>query len=149
MGRKSRQKKERRKVEHPTIFVFDGTIRHYTEGSMFSLRAQVTPNEWEQMVKETIEYRIFLECLKETAFPILKERWSKVDDWWRLQLGIAIDRMKELDPAIFLGINHDGLKAKFTEKIKKNAESVVSDIKLLRETQNSFGDLSQVDVSEL
>ena len=121
MGRKSRQKKERRKVEHPTIFVFDGTIRHYTEGSMFSLRAQVTPNEWEQMVKETIEYRIFLECLKETAFPILKERWSKVD----------------------------GLKAKFTEKIKKNAESVVSDIKLLRETQNSFGDLSQVDVSEL
>jgi hypothetical protein len=147
MGKKSRQKKK--KAEHPTVFVFDGAIRHHEEGSMFHLHTQVTTEEWQQIVRETIEYKIFAECLKDVAFPILKETWTKIEDWWRLQLGIAVTRMKEIDPMIFLGINQDKIRAQYTQKIQANAQAVVEDIKNIRETMRIVQDNSKADVSEL
>ena len=85
----SRKGKKKERVENPTLFVFEGSIQHYDEGSMRKLSMQVTPEEWLKIATETMEYNIFLECLKETASPILKEEWTEHDEWWRLQLGVA------------------------------------------------------------
>ncbi len=149
MGQKSRRK--RKKVEHPTLFVFEGVIKHYEDGSMFELQTQLTSDEWRQVVEETVKYKLFIECLKEIAFPILKEKWTKVDDWWRVQLGIAVSRMRQIDGMAFLGINQEAIKKTFEDKIKTNAQSVVDDIKFMRETQTSFhgDDPSQATVSNL
>ncbi len=128
-------KKRKQNSPSPCLFVFNGEIRNFDDGTMIELYTKITPTEWKQIVDETIKYKIFVECLKETAFPILKERWTKEDDWWRLQLEIAVSRMRNLEPMLFLEYNQDDLKKIYTEKMKNNAEEVVKDIKRLRETQ--------------
>jgi hypothetical protein len=103
-------KKKRKQEPHPTLFVLDGTIRYYDDGSMLELHTSVTVEEWQQIILETIRYKVFVDCLKETAFPILKEKWTKEDDWWRLQLNTACGRMRNIDPLFFISINQDDLK---------------------------------------
>lgn len=147
MGVRSRRK--RKKVENPTLFVFEGSVRHFEDGTMFSLHTQVTQNEWHTIVKETIEYQIFLECLKADAFPILKEKWTKVDEWWRVQLKHAVAQMKGIDPLFIATINQDMIKINYSAKITANAAEVVNDIKKLRDAQHTFADDSNPTVSEL
>lgn len=152
MGQRSRKKKNRRKPEpHPTIFVLDGEIRHYEEGSMLELFTKITPDEWRHITEETVKYKLFLEVLKETAFPILKETWTKEDDWWRLQLEVAISRMRNIDPMAFVTINQEEIKKTYTSQAQVNAEEMVTTIKLLRDTQNAFQntDPSRNAVSDL
>jgi len=104
--------------------VFDGSIRHYADGSMLQLYSSILPNEWESIVEETIKYQIFLECLKSVAFPILNEKWTKDDDWFRLQLDIAVSRMRNLDPMLVMKWNVDDIKKKYTDKINSGAAEV-------------------------
>jgi hypothetical protein len=151
MGQKSRRKRKNREpVENPTLFVFDGGIRHYEEGSMFGLRQQVTEEEWLQIVSDTLKYKIFIECLKDVACPILKESWTKEDDWWRLQLQVAVERIREVDPAALFPHNQDDIRKRYTEQMKNNAEAVAREIRLLRELERGPStDYSKANVSAL
>lgn len=153
MGRKSRQKQERRHEPHPTIFVFDGSIQHFPDGSMLELYTGVTPDEWQDIVVGTVQYKIFLDCLKDIACPLLHESWTSEDDWFRVVLEHNISRMRQLDPMIFLPINQETIKVEFEKKIRKNALEVSEDIKRFREQHQSFlgerSDHTKTDVSEL
>lgn len=138
MGKRSRNKKARR--EHPTIFVLDGALTHYEEGSMMELYTKITPEEWKHITEETVKYKLFLEVLKETAYPVLKETWDKNDDWWRLQLEVSITRMREVDPMAFVAINQEAIKKSYTEQARVNAEEMVKTIKLMHDQQNAYFD---------
>jgi hypothetical protein len=143
-------KKKRKQEPHPTLFVLDGTIRYYDDGSMLELHTSVTVEEWQQIILETIRYKVFVDCLKETAFPILKEKWTKEDDWWRLQLNTACGRMRNIDPLFFISINQDDLKKAFSAKMRDNATEVINSIKLLRDLdRGGFDDPSNAVVSDL
>ncbi len=143
------KKKKKPKPENPTIFVFEGSIQHYEDGSMFNLKAQVTDDEWRKIVDETVRYKIFIECLKTVAFPILKEEWAKMDDWWRVQLEVAVGRMKELDPMVLIPIDQEAIRKQYSAKMTANAATVIEDIKQLRKMENPYGDFSQASVSAL
>lgn len=153
MGKKSRQKKARRNEPHPTIFVLEGGIQHFPDGSMMELYTGVTPEEWKEIVVETVQYRIFLDCLKEVACSILKEPWTKEDEWFRIVLEHNIGRMQNLDPMLFITFNQKEIRKNFEEKIRKNALDVAEDIKRVREHHHSWlgekSDHSKTNVSEL
>jgi hypothetical protein len=147
----AKKKKDKKQVEHPTIFSFDGSLRIYEEGSMYNLHMQVSEEEWKQITTETIQFKIFLECLKETAFPILKEIWTPEDEWWRLQLEVAVGRMKDIDPMLFVtsGVNVEATKTAYTDKMKKNAAEVVEQIKKIRSQAIPTIDPARTEVSDL
>ncbi len=153
MGKKSRQKKTRRTETHPTLFVFDGAIKHFPDGSMLELHAGVNPDEWQDIIIGTIQYKIFLDCLKEIACPLLHEEWTQDDEWYRIMLDHNIGRMRNIDPMIFLPINQKEIREKFEEKIRRNALEVSEDIKRFKEQNRTWlGERSnhdQTDVSEL
>jgi hypothetical protein len=153
MGKKSRQKKARRNEPHPTIFVLDGTIQHFPDGSMMELYTGVTPDEWQEIVISSVQFKIFLDCLKDVACPLLHEVWTKEDEWYRLMLEHNISRMRNLDPMIFLPIDQDEIKRKFEDKIRTQSIEVAADIKKFRDQHYSFlgerSDHSSTDVSEL
>lgn len=136
MAKKKSQPKRRRKEEHPTVFVFDGSIRCYEEGSMLELHTQISPEEWEQVVDQTVAYKVFVECLKEYACPQLDEKWSADDDWFRIQLDVAVSRMRNIDAL---------LVAKFDQKaIKDNYLSIMkSSVSNIKELMSDFK--SQID----
>ena len=113
-----------RKENHPTIFVWDGAVQLYDEGSMLSLHTQVTNEEWELMVEQTVQYKVFLECLKETAYPILGESWDDEDDWFRIQLDVAVSRMRNIDSLLVLKHDKKNISEIYTEKMKRNATEV-------------------------
>lgn len=116
--------KKARKENHPTMFVWDGSIRLYEEGSMLSLHTQVTNEEWESIVEQTIKYKVFLECLKETACPILGEPWDDEDDWFRIQLDVAVSRMRNIDGLLVLRHNQKIISEAYTIKMKREATEV-------------------------
>jgi hypothetical protein len=138
------QKKKTKTVDHPTMFVHEGTIKCYEEGTMLELKTLLSQEEWLGIVKETVEYLIFITCLKTVAFPILNEAWDKDDDWWRVQLEIAVNRMRDLDPLVLIPIDQDAIRTAFTDKMKANAASVVEDIKAMRQARITHSDVTQV-----
>lgn len=153
MGHQSRTRKKRRNPEHPTMFVLDGSIRHYEGGSMLELYSQITQDEWTEIIIGTIQYKIFLDCLKDVACPVLHETWTREDDWFRLMLDVNLGRMKNLDPLQFATIRQDEVRTAFEAKIKKNAAEVADDIKRFRDQHRSWldsrSDHSSTNVSEL
>lgn len=132
---KKKKKKNRIIIEHPTMFVHEGSIKVFSEGSMLQLHMEVTPEEWQQIVKETVEYQTFLECIKKVACPILREPWDEEDDWYRLQLEIAISRMRNIDPLLVASVNVEELTKAYTEKMTANAKEVMALVKSLKEQQ--------------
>jgi len=131
-------RKKNKNQDHPTLFVLDGSVRHYENGSMLELHSSIRPNEWELIVEETIKYKIFLECLKETAFPTLDEQWNEQDEWFRLQLDIAVSRIKNIDPILAMKWNEDDIKKKYTCKIAYESKLVRELIDTVREQQRSL-----------
>lgn len=132
---KKRKKKEKPEV-HPTLFVWEGVIRHYSGGSMLELYSNITMDEWKTIVEETISYYTFVVCLKEVAFPILKETWTEEDDWYRLQLEIAVSRIRNIDPLAINQKNVDLLKDEYTKKMQTNAKQLMEDIETMRSAQS-------------
>ncbi len=146
----SRMRKEKKgTIEHPTIFVLDGEMKQYEEGSMLELHMQLQQEEWLEIVNDTIRFKIFIECLKETAFPILNETWTEEDDWWRLQLDVAVSRMRNIDPMVFIPIDQDKIKTAFTAKMKTNAAEVVEEIKKLRTQAQPEDNRTNIPISDL
>jgi len=123
------------KEPHPTIFVLEGSIRWYKDGSMLELHAQVTPEEWAIIVDETIKYKLFIECLKQTACPILEEAWTEEDEWFRLQLDVAVSRIRNLDPLLVAKYDQKQILSEYTNQAKKNAQLAKAGIEQIRQEQ--------------
>lgn len=121
-----------KKEQHPTIFVLEGDIKHYKEGSMLQLNTQITQEEWEIIVEETVKYKVFLECLKNTGCPLLGESWDEEDDWFRLQLDVAVSRMRNLDPLFVAKYDQEELTTAYSKKMAKNAAEVKALVEQMR-----------------
>lgn len=133
-----KKKPKRKKEKQPTLFAFNGSIQLFNEGSMLELHSQITSEEWVMIVEETIKYKIFLECLKNIAVPILQEDWSKEDEWFIVQLNIAISRMKNIDPLLVASHNQEAICDIYTKQMKNNAEEVRKAILEIREAQKQL-----------
>lgn len=138
MAKKQSKHKRRKKEEHPCIFILEGEIRHYDEGSMLQLHTLITTEEWEIIVDETVKYKVFLECLKDTGCPLLGEPWEKEDDWFRLQLDVAVSRMRNLDPFLVASHNQKALTVAFTEKMTRNAGEVQDLVTQMRDEKKAM-----------
>lgn len=130
--------KRKKKEQHPTVFALDGTIQVYEDGSMLELHAKVTPDEWEMIVEETVKYRAFVECLKEIAVPALEERWEDEDDWFRIQLDVAISRMLNIDTLLVSKFNHEEIKKTYADAMKKNSAKMLEFIEQVRAGQRAI-----------
>lgn len=130
----SNKKKKKKKV-HPTLFALDGSIRYYKDGSMLELHSAITPNEWAHIIEETIKYKIFLECLKEIAFPILKEKWTKEDEWFRLQLVVSVSRMRNIDPLLVAKWDEEDIKKQYSKGMLDGATSLQELVSTIKDQQ--------------
>lgn len=135
MSKKSK-KGPKRKNNHPTLFVFDGSIRYYPNGSMLELHTAVTEEEWGLITEETVKYKIFLECLKEVAYPALDEKWTKEDDWFRLQLEIATSRIRNIDPMAMIRWQEKAIKEEYVKKMLDGSKQMIDLIKEMRKQQS-------------
>jgi len=126
-------KKPKRKEAHPTLFVLDGSIRYYDDGSMLELHSLVTPEEWIQIVEETIKYKIFVNCLKEVAIPLLEERWDDDDDYFRIQLDVAVSRIRNIDPLLVAKFNQKEIAETYSKQMAENAKNMLKMVETVRE----------------
>lgn len=110
--------------KYPTLFVFNGHIMHYDEGSMLELHSLVTTEEWEQIVEETVKYKIFVECLKNVAYPALDEVWSEDENWYQNQLEVSVARIRNIDPLILAKWNEDSIKQSYISSMSKGVKEV-------------------------
>ena len=124
-----------KKQKHPTLFAFDGALHVYEDGTMIELYSAVTSKEWEMITEETVKYKVFLECLKEVAVPKLKEPWDKEDEWFKIQLGVAVSRMKQIDPLLIAKYNQEEIKKSFSKEMEKGAESMLEYIEHVKKEQ--------------
>lgn len=131
-------KKSKKQEQHPTIFVFDGGIKHFADGSMLELHTQVKDTEWAMIIEETLKYKIFLECLKDVAIPLLDDQWTEEDDWFRLQLGVATSRIRNIDPLAFIKFNEEQIKDAYSEAMKNSAPEVRKFVEEFRESQKDI-----------
>jgi hypothetical protein len=135
------KKKKKKKLEpHPTLFVWDGSIKHFEHGSMLELHAQITDEEWQQVVEQTVLYKVFLECLKSTACPILEEPWLDEDDWFRVQLDISVSRMRNIDPLLVGKHDQEKLTKLYVDKMRKNAQEVRNLVIQMRDERQAIAD---------
>lgn len=109
----------------------------YEDGSMLDLHTNVTDEEWKTMVTDTVKYKVFVECLKETAMPILGERWEEEDDWFRVQLEIAVSRMRNIDPLLVASFDQTELTKSYSKKMQTNAKEVQGMVEDVREARKT------------
>lgn len=121
-----------KKDAHPTIFVLDGTIRCYEDGTMLQLHSQITSEEWQTIVEETLKYKIFVESLKDVGCPSLGEPWDEEDEWFRLQLDIAVSRIRNIDPLLLAKFDQKQIKNKYDTQMRANAPLVLDMIENVR-----------------
>ncbi len=122
---------KKKKEPHPTLFCLEGSIRVY-EGSMLELHGQITQAEWNCICEETVAYKIFVQALKDVAIPILEESWSEEDEWFRLQLGVAVSRMRNIDPILIGSIDQREIKKSYEDKMRRNAKETAEFVKSVR-----------------
>lgn len=122
---------------HPTLFVLDGSIRWYEDGSMLELHARITPEEWEMIVSDTIKYKLFIDCLKQIACPILEDPWTDEDDWFRVQLDVAISRMRNIDPLLVAKFDQKKILDEYIRQAQTNAQLAKTEINNIRRQQEA------------
>jgi hypothetical protein len=135
VARKKKTKKDKKKESSPTLFVLEGTILYYGDGSMLDLHIQVQIDEWERIVEETVKYKVFVECLKSTGMPLLEERWEEEDDWFRIQLDVAVSRMRNIDPLLVASHNQKTLTESYQKQMKTGAIQVGEVVTKVREAR--------------
>lgn len=151
---KKKTKPSRKKEPNPTFFVLEGTIRCYEDGTMLQLHMQIKPEEWQAIVCETVKYKVFLECLREIAFPILEEKWEKLDEYFRYQMEIAISRMRNIDALLVASIDETAIKNEYAKWMKQNAVKAKKAIEEIRQqhrvaTKQWLDELGTTKVSDL
>ena len=124
--------KKKKKETHPTLFVLEGSIRHFEKGTMLELYSKITFREWEQIVEETLKYSVFVQCLKEVAFPALKEVWTKDEEWFRLQLEVAISRIRNIDPLLVAKHDHIKIAEQYKKQMRDNSVVVLEMVEEVR-----------------
>lgn len=133
-------KKGNNNEPHPTLFVWQGGIVWYEEGSMLELHTQITSEEWDMIVRDTIKYKVFIECLKEIACPILEDPWSKEDEWCLFQMNVAISRMRNIDALLVAGHNQAEIKEEYSKAMRQNAPSVKQQMQEIKKAQLDLHD---------
>lgn len=146
MPKKSSKPKRGKKEVHPTLFVFQSSIRYYDNGSMLELHSQVSNEEWQRIIEETIAYKLYVECLKEYVFPQLDEQWTSEDDWYRVQLGVAVSRMKNIDPLLVAKYDQKQIKQAYLDSMKS---SVLDINKLIGEFKSEIESSKITKVTDL
>jgi len=121
---------------------------------MLELHGQVQPAEWEQIVEETVKYLVFVECLKSTGIPLLEERWTEDDDYFRIQLEVAVSRMRNIDPLLVAKFKQDEIAEEYKKQMKSGAIEVKEVVTQVREANKQaildrFGDGNATQVSDL
>jgi hypothetical protein len=124
MAKKKSKKKELSNKKYPTLFALEGGIRHYKSGSLLELYSQIELGEWQSIVEETIKYKVFLECLKDTAIKLLSEQWTEDDEWFRIHLEVAVSRMRNIDPLYVSKYDQEALKSAYTAKMVAGAKEL-------------------------
>jgi len=127
-----KKKKQDQAIVHPTIFVHDGTLKYYEEGSMLQLHTLVNDEEWAEIVEDTIQYLAYVECLKTIAFPMLSEPWTEEEEWYRVQLELAVSRIKNIDPILAATQDVEAIMAKYSAKMRRNAAETAADIERMK-----------------
>lgn len=127
----------RRNKKHPTLFVLDGSTLIYEDGSMLDLHAKITPSEWESIVEDTIKYKIFVECLKKVAIPILKETWDEDEEWFLNELEVAVSRIRNIDPLLVAKHDQQAITESYSEQMRTNADEMN---KLIIKTREEYKD---------
>jgi len=146
----SKEKPKRRKEPHPTFFVLEGAIRCYEDGSMLELYSQIKSDEWEVIVSETVHYKVFLECLKQVACPILEEPWTKEDDYFLVQMEVAVSRMRNIDALLVASIDQKKILRAYTKKAQVNAQALKAEINELKQQRAKLLlDLQDGDITKV
>jgi hypothetical protein len=128
-------KQPKKKEPHPTLFVLDGSVRWFKDGSMFELHTQITPEEWEMIVCETIKYKVFVECLKEVACPLLETGWTEEDEWGLLQMQVAVSRIRNIDPLLVAKFDQATIKAEYVKFMQQNGALAKKELDAIQEAQ--------------
>lgn len=124
--------KRQKKIIHPTLFVLEGSIKHFEDGSMLELHSKVTAEEWELITEETVKYKVFLDKLKDVALPILEEQWDKEDEYFRLQMEVAVSRIRNIDALLVAKHNITTIGDEYEKMMRKNAKEVLELIEKVR-----------------
>lgn len=133
-----------KKTPHPTLFALQGSIHVFEEGSMLELHTQITAEEWAEIVDDTINYKIFLECLKEVAIPLLEESWTAEEEWFKIQLDVAVSRMRNLDPLLVAKYDQKQIKEKMSDKMTRNGKTLMACIQKMRQNNKMMTDTYNV-----
>lgn len=112
----------------PTLFVFQGSPLVYDGGSMLELHSQITAEEWELIISETIKYKAFVECIKEIMIPKLEDEWAKEDELFLKNLEVAVSRMRNIDPLLVAKYNYDEIKKSYQELVTKGSQGVAKEL---------------------
>ena len=147
----------KKKDKNPTLFVFDGGIKHYESGSMLELYSQLSTEEGELVTAETIKYKVFLDKLKTVACPILEEIWDEEDEWFRVQMEVAVSRIRNIDPLLAAKHNVKSIGEDYEKYMSTNAKEVLKYVEqvkeenkeLLRTKYNIPGDDDITNISSL
>lgn len=125
-------------AKHQTLFVYDGSIMVYDDGTMLELHMQITRDEWETIVEQTVQYKVFITCLKNIAYPILEEVWEEDDEWYLKQLDIAVSRIRNIDALSVAKHDIKKIEEAYSTKIRNNANEVQGMIKKVREQKRQI-----------
>lgn len=131
------------------VFVIDEEVKYYN-GTLAALKLQITDDEWDHLVKCTVEYCAYVACLKSTACPKLDESWEAEDEVYLLELRKTIKQIKALDPFILAKYNYDDTVAKLSKVMAEKAEELAQEIKeVAKLTDQIVNDTRKMQVSEL
>jgi hypothetical protein len=118
--------------------MFEGAMRWFKEGSMLTLRSLISEEEWTQIIEETVKYKIFVQCLKEVAIPILGDPWTEEDEWFLVQMDVAVSRIRNLDPLLVAKYDMKKIKEDYSELMRKGAERVKIMLQGIRDQQQEL-----------
>lgn len=106
----------------PTLFAYNGEIMKY-DGAVMSLKASMDDAQWREIVRETIKYKLYLQCLKEIACPSLEDdslSWSSDDDKYIQQLDATISKMSNIDPLLVSSIDQAAISNDYSILARRN-----------------------------
>lgn len=128
-----------KKKKFPTLFVLEGSIQMY-DGSMLELHTKLDEEQWLQIVKETIEYYVFIKALQQTGMPAIRERWTPLCQYFLEGLEVSVSRMRNIDPLLVTKHDQEELLRLYTAKMEEGAkEALVRMEQILKEAGGEEG----------
>lgn len=100
---------------------------------MRQLYSQITINEWEIIVDETVKYYIFLRALKEVGMPMLGEQWTKLCEYFLVGLRVNVFRMKKIEPLLVARIDKNAIFKIYKKKMEEGAKEFMEEVRQIHE----------------